>query len=104
MDWCLQDMEHADSPESCTELLQEAYQISISQKGKNNNRKPYWWNQQIVSKRCQCNQMRRDISRAVSQRNIPEEEKAQLINNYKTEKRTLQKLIKTSKREHWKKL
>ncbi|KAG5868662.1 hypothetical protein JTB14_009966 [Gonioctena quinquepunctata] len=55
-------------------------------------------NQQITSKRCQCNQMRRNVSRAVSRRNIPEEEKAQLINNYKTEKRTLQKLIKTSKR------
>ncbi|KAG5878530.1 hypothetical protein JTB14_008935 [Gonioctena quinquepunctata] len=90
----------SNSPEACVESLKEAYRSSTSQRDRN-NKKSYWWNQDIAAKREECNQLRRQTSRALGRRDIPEQVKAQLKPNYKNEKKTLEKLIKTSKREHW---
>ncbi|KAG5884415.1 hypothetical protein JTB14_001408 [Gonioctena quinquepunctata] len=59
---------------------------------------------EIASKRSECNQLRRQNSRALGRRDIPEEEKAQMKTEYKNAKKVLQNLIKTYKREHWKTL
>lgn len=86
---------------NCAKLIRQALQNSVKQCSVR-KKHPYWWTEDISRKRAECIRARREQTRlsrrGVDGRNIGVNREA-----YRTKKRELVKLIKTTKRRFWKK-
>ncbi|KAK9729247.1 hypothetical protein QE152_g16026 [Popillia japonica] len=92
-----------ESHSKCTEIIKEAYKNSTSGSSKGSRSAPYWWNEDISQMRSQCTAARRKYAKTNGkERREEERQRAHLL--YRDSKRALRKLIRISKREHWKRL
>lgn len=83
-------------------LISEAYKNSI----KHNNKykqDPYWWTDDISEKRKACMKNRRELTR-IRKREVDVPAWDAALTAYRNSRKTLNKLIKQSKRECWEKL
>lgn len=66
--------------------------------------RPYWWNADIENQRSRCHQLRRKMTRAHARRTDETGYINRLEAQYRESSRLLKRLIRQSKREHWKAL
>lgn len=93
-----------NNQETLTSKITEACNASFKKLGGRSTRKPiYWWSQEIAYARTRCIKARRLITRRRT-RKANDDEISRLHQDYKTQRNTLKKLIKTSKYQAWKKL
>lgn len=90
-----------ENPKRFVGTIRRLYQLATTGGGASQARTvPYWWNEDIERKRAECISDRRTYTRLLSDTrnpNLAAETKAK----YKNSKRDLNRLIRQSKREHW---
>lgn len=90
-----------------TKILKDTCNSSIGHtkntNGNTNHRNVYWWNQEVAEQRRICIAQRRTLTRGLK-KNTTEEIKNKLIDDYKTERNKLKKIINTSKAKAWENL
>nr|CAI5854663.1 unnamed protein product [Callosobruchus analis] len=91
--------------EQLTYQLKEAYRASTITRGSMHNADvPYWWNIEIEIKRSECIRTRRILTRLRRRAGTTSVEYHITTEAYKTGRQALRRLIRLSKKEHWRKL
>ena len=86
------------------EVMTKAYQkAKYTQNGTGSSTMPYWWNEELSTKRRACIAARRRCTRRTG-REDNTDRRAQLWEDYKRERKEFKKMISKSKKEHWRTL
>lgn len=91
--WKLEDLNATENIES---IVKESYKASTTRIAL--TRIPFWWNEDINSKRKECLKIRREATRLSKNTNREDNEKLKL---YKAKKKELKSLIVKSKNKNW---
>ncbi|KAF2888751.1 hypothetical protein ILUMI_17422 [Ignelater luminosus] len=90
------------SQETCTARIKRAYKNAIIRGTRGAKRTPYWWNENIQAQRDKCTKDRRKVTRAARNEIFRHNGQLEALKDtYKRAKKHLQRLIQTSKNQHW---